>query len=145
MDEGIYVERLLSDDERSRPKSGKKSVHLLVCAFGLIIQSREHNDMVYKNAILDIKQTNPKRPCAVLIHCFGGNSKSKWQFLSQVRDLSRCFNLYIPSTNKTDMSDVFQAICVGGLKRLGVEKHSIVGKGIRYGGYVAYRMAEIYK
>lgn len=24
MDEGIYVERLLSDDERSRPKSGKK-------------------------------------------------------------------------------------------------------------------------
>ncbi|KAE8637310.1 hypothetical protein CSA_023552, partial [Cucumis sativus] len=75
------------------------------------------------------KQTQ-KKPCAILVHCFGGNSKSKWQFFSQVRDLSRCFSLYLPSTNKTNMSDVFLAICVGeGIKRLGVEKHSVVGKG----------------
>lgn len=60
--------------------------------------------------------------------------------------------MYIPDllffgeshTNKTDMSDLFQAICVGeGMKRLVVEKYSVVG--IRYGGYVAYRMAEIHQ
>eukprot|EP00257_Ricinus_communis_P017616 XP_015576092.1 uncharacterized protein LOC8284649 [Ricinus communis] len=87
------------------------------------------------------------RPNLVLIHGYGGNSR--WQFLNQVRPLSKSFNLYIPDllffgdsyTNRTDRSDIFQAKCASeGLKKLGVEKYNVVG--ISYGGYVAYYMAE---
>ncbi|OVA10338.1 hypothetical protein BVC80_8419g5 [Macleaya cordata] len=40
-------------------------------------------------------------------------------------------------------TDVFQARCIGeGMKRLGVNKFSVFGTS--YGGYVAYRMADIY-
>ena len=47
-------------------------------------------------------------------------------------------------TNQTNTSDLFQAISVGEvMKRLGAEKYNVMG--ISYGGYVAYRMAEIYK
>ncbi|KAM4099747.1 hypothetical protein ACB094_05G015300 [Castanea mollissima] len=90
------------------------------------------------------------KPTLVLIHGYGGNSR--WQFFTQVWPLSRSFNLYVPDllffgesyTNWTDRSELFQARCIReGLKRLSVNKFSVVG--ISYGGYVTYRMAEIYQ
>lgn len=90
------------------------------------------------------------KPTLVLIHGCGGNSR--WQFFTQVWPLSRSFNLYVPDllffgksyTNWTDRSELFQARCIReGLKRLSVNKFSVVG--ISYGGYVTYRMAEIYQ
>lgn len=65
--------------------------------------------------------------------------------------LTESFNLYIPDllffgksqTNRTNRTETFQAECVGaGLRRLGVERCSVYA--ISYGGYVGYRMAEIY-
>ncbi|XP_051135349.1 uncharacterized protein LOC127254331 [Andrographis paniculata] len=88
------------------------------------------------------------KPNLIMIHGYGGNAK--WQFVPQVAELSKSFNLYIPDliffgksyTSGANRSDTFQAECIGlGLKRLGVERCSIYA--ISYGGYVGYRMAEI--
>lgn len=89
------------------------------------------------------------RPSLVLIHGYG--STSKWQFYRQVGQLSRAFNVYLPEllffgesyTSREERTEVFQARCVcEGLKRLGVEKFSVYA--ISYGGWVGYRMAEMY-
>lgn len=88
------------------------------------------------------------KPSLVMVHGYGGNSL--WQFVLQVRSLSRNFNLYVPDlmffgksyTNRSDRSESFQAKCVvEGLKRLGVDRFSVYG--ISYGGFVVYRMAEM--
>ncbi|CAI0470693.1 unnamed protein product [Linum tenue] len=88
------------------------------------------------------------RPALVLIHGFGANSR--WQFYYQVRHLSKHFNLYVPDllffgrsySENPDRSIEFQAGCVAaGLRKLGLERYSVVG--LSYGGYVAYRMAEV--
>ncbi|GAV82710.1 Abhydrolase_6 domain-containing protein [Cephalotus follicularis] len=96
--------------------------------------------------------TNHRRfnkPILVMLHGYGSNSK--WQFLYQVNSLSRSFNLYVPDllffgksyTNLLDRTDGFQARCVvRGLERLGVDRFSVYG--LSYGGFVAYRMAEMY-
>ncbi|KAK6911855.1 Alpha/beta hydrolase fold-1 [Dillenia turbinata] len=90
------------------------------------------------------------KPDLVLVHGNGGNSR--WQFLNQVGSLSKSFNLYIPDllffgrskTTRLDRSDALQAECVSeGLKRLGVERCAVFG--VSYGGYVAYRMAEMHQ
>ena len=95
--------------------------------------------------------TNHRRfdkPNLVMVHGYGGNSI--WQFLGQIGPLSKAFNLYLPDllffgksyTKRSDRSEVFQANCVvEGLKRLGLNRFSLYG--ISYGGYVAYRMAEM--
>ena len=84
----------------------------------------------------------------VMVHGYGSNSL--WQFLGQVGPLSRAFNLYLPDllffgqsyTKRSNRSEVFQAKCVvEGLKRIGLNRFSLYG--ISYGGYVAYRMAEM--
>ncbi|KAM1219251.1 hypothetical protein ACFX2G_047344 [Malus domestica] len=89
------------------------------------------------------------KPGLVLVHGYGGNSL--WQFVCHVGALSRNFNLYVPDllffgksyTNRLDRSEVFQAkSVVDGLKRLGVDRFSVYG--LSYGGFVAYRMAEMY-
>ncbi|XP_058227301.1 uncharacterized protein LOC131335803 [Rhododendron vialii] len=89
------------------------------------------------------------KPSLVLVHGYG--STAKWQFYRQVGQLSRTFNLYLPGllffgdsyTNRDDRTEVFQARCVcEGLKRLGVERFSLYA--ISYGGWVGYRMAEMY-
>ncbi|XP_028070682.1 uncharacterized protein LOC114273123 [Camellia sinensis] len=89
------------------------------------------------------------KPNLILIHGYG--STSLWQFVRQVGTLSRSFNLYVPDllffgkshTKQSDRTDVFQARCVSeGLKRLGVERYSVYA--ISYGGWVGYRMAEMY-
>ncbi|XP_062025326.1 uncharacterized protein LOC133741450 [Rosa rugosa] len=88
------------------------------------------------------------KPSLVLVHGYGGNSL--WQFVCQVGPLSKKFNVYVPDllffgksyTNRSDRSESFQAKCVmEGLKRLGVDRYSVYG--ISYGGFVAYRMAEM--
>ncbi|CAN1785399.1 Uncharacterized protein Mb2734 [Linum perenne] len=89
------------------------------------------------------------RPSIVLIHGFGGNSR--WQFYHQIKHLSEKFNIYIPDllffgkshSSRTDRSIEFQAHCIReGLRKLGLERYTVVG--LSYGGYVAYRMAEVY-
>ncbi|CAN1162135.1 Uncharacterized protein Mb2734 [Linum perenne] len=89
------------------------------------------------------------RPSIVLIHGFGGNSR--WQFYHQIKHLSEKFNVYIPDllffgkshSSRTDRSIEFQARCIReGLRKLGLERYTVVG--LSYGGYVAYRMAEVY-
>lgn len=88
------------------------------------------------------------KPNLVMVHGYGGDAR--WQFLYQVGFLSRKFNLYVPDllffgksySNRPDRTEEFQAGClVEGLKRLGVDRFSAYS--ISYGGYVAYRMAEI--
>ncbi|CAK7356522.1 unnamed protein product [Dovyalis caffra] len=83
-----------------------------------------------------------------MIHGYGGDAR--WQFLYQVGSLSQNFNLYVPDllffgksySKRSDRTDVFQArSLVEGLKRLGVDRFSVYS--ISYGGFVAYRMAEI--
>ncbi|KAF7814047.1 Alpha/beta hydrolase fold [Senna tora] len=90
-----------------------------------------------------------EKPNVALIHGYGGTSW--WQFYWQIRPLSRRLNLYVPDllffgdsrTGRGDRSDVFQAKCVGeGMRKLGVSRYSVAG--ISYGGYVSYRMAEMY-
>lgn len=89
------------------------------------------------------------KPNLVVIHGYGGDPR--WQFSGQVGSLSQNFNLYIPDllffgesyTRRGERSEVFQAKCVcEGLKRLGVERLYVYS--VSYGGYVAYRMAEMY-
>ncbi|KAL3824496.1 hypothetical protein ACJIZ3_020525 [Penstemon smallii] len=94
-------------------------------------------------------QRKSNKPNLAMIHGYGANSK--WQFFYQVGPLSESFNLYIPDllffgkshTNCTNRTETFQAESVSaGLKALGVERCSVYC--ISYGGYVGYRMAEIY-
>ncbi|KAL6335405.1 hypothetical protein AAG906_029648 [Vitis piasezkii] len=88
------------------------------------------------------------RPNLVLVHGFGGNSR--WQFLQLVGPLSRSFNLYVPDllffgkshTFRRDRSEGFQARCV--VEGLGIGCGRCRVFGISYGGYVAYRMAEMW-
>ncbi|XP_010498095.1 PREDICTED: uncharacterized protein LOC104775854 [Camelina sativa] len=97
------------------------------------------------------------RPNLVMLHGYGGNSK--WQFVHQVSDLSRSFNLFIPDllffgksySRNPDRSVEIQARSVaGGLKKLGCCCVEGVGGGrvsvysISYGGFVAYGMAEMW-
>ncbi|XP_050234312.1 uncharacterized protein LOC126682618 [Mercurialis annua] len=89
-----------------------------------------------------------KNPNLVMIHGYGGDAR--WQFLYQIGFLATKFNIYMPDlvffgksySNRTDRTDEFQAKCVvEGLRRLGAGKYSAYS--LSYGGYVAYRMAEI--
>ncbi|KAJ9568416.1 hypothetical protein OSB04_004382 [Centaurea solstitialis] len=68
----------------------------------------------------------------------------------QVAQLSRDFNVYMPDlvffgrsySTRTERTDAFQAKCVcDGMRKLGVERFSVYG--ISYGGFVAFRMAEM--
>ncbi|CAH1422852.1 unnamed protein product [Lactuca virosa] len=88
------------------------------------------------------------KPNLVLVHGYGGNSK--WQFILQVAQLTRDFNVYIPDlvffgksySTRTERTEEFQAKCVcDGMKKLGVDRFSVYG--ISYGGFVVYRMAEM--
>ncbi|CAH8331433.1 unnamed protein product [Eruca vesicaria subsp. sativa] len=90
------------------------------------------------------------RPDLVMLHGYGGNSK--WQFIHQVSDLSKSFNLFIPDlvffgrshSRNADRTIEFQArSVVGGLKRLGCEGGLAV-YSISYGGFVAYRIAKMW-
>ncbi|XP_011035722.1 PREDICTED: uncharacterized protein LOC105133422 [Populus euphratica] len=89
------------------------------------------------------------KPNLVMIHGYGGDAR--WQFVYQVGSLSQNFNLYVPdllffgksSSKRSGRTDTFQARCLAEcLKRLGVDRFSVYS--ISYGGFVAYRIAEIF-
>ncbi|WZZ05927.1 hypothetical protein YC2023_091848 [Brassica napus] len=91
------------------------------------------------------------RPDLVMLHGYGGNSK--WQFIHQVSDLSKSFNLFIPDlvffgnshSRNTERTVEFQArSVVGGLKRLGCSEGGLAVYSISYGGFVAYRIAKMW-
>ncbi|KAK9131396.1 hypothetical protein Sjap_011883 [Stephania japonica] len=90
------------------------------------------------------------RPAVVLLHGYGGNAK--WQFYQQIGPLSRDFDLYVPDlvffgnshSKSLQRTVAFQARSVmEAVRRVGVERVAAVF-GVSYGGYVAYRMAEMY-
>nr|GMC55728.1 2-hydroxy-6-oxononadienedioate/2-hydroxy-6-oxononatrienedioate hydrolase-like [Ipomoea batatas] len=90
-----------------------------------------------------------RKPNLVIIHGYGGNAK--WQFALQLGSLAQSFNLYVPDllffgdsrTRRPDRTDAFQAKCVmEGLVGMGVTRTAVYG--ISYGGFVGYRMAEMY-
>ncbi|XP_042414474.1 uncharacterized protein LOC122003298 [Zingiber officinale] len=104
------------------------------------------------HASLHIWGPNPHRasrnPALLLIHSFGGNSK--WQWDRQIGALSRSFDLYIPDllffgrsrSSCADRSVGYQARCVAeAMCLLGVARYSVMG--ISYGGFVAFRLAEM--
>ncbi|KAF1861656.1 hypothetical protein Lal_00026060 [Lupinus albus] len=91
----------------------------------------------------------PRKPVVVLVHGFSSEGIVTWQF--QVGALTKKYAVYVPDllffggsiTDKPDRSPAFQAECLAaGLKKLGVEKCSVVG--FSYGGMVAFKMAELY-
>lgn len=95
------------------------------------------------------RKINLDKPTLTLIHGYGANSR--WQFYWQIRQLARTANLFVPDllffgdshTGRAERTDVFQAECVGeGMRRLGLSKYSVAG--ISYGGYVAFRMGEMF-
>eukprot|EP01018_Ginkgo_biloba_P007639 Gb_03307 [translate_table: standard] len=90
-----------------------------------------------------------RKPILVLLHGFGANAM--WQWHSQIGDLLGHFDLYVPDliffgksySTSTERSEFFQAESVMKLlKHLGVTKFHLVG--ISYGGFVAYRLAQLY-
>ncbi|XP_074582776.1 uncharacterized protein LOC141839025 [Curcuma longa] len=89
-----------------------------------------------------------RKPALLLIHGFGGNSK--WQWERQIGVLSRSFDLYIPDlvffgrsrSSCADRSVGYQARCVAeAMRLLGAARYSVMG--ISYGGFVAFRLAEM--
>ncbi|XP_057957763.1 uncharacterized protein LOC131150806 isoform X2 [Malania oleifera] len=97
----------------------------------------------------DSPRANPTKPALVLIHGFG--PAALWQWRPQAAALSPHFDLYVPdlvffgesTTASAERTERFQAACVGKLmERVGVEKYSVAGTS--YGGFVAYRMAEMW-
>lgn len=88
------------------------------------------------------------KPSLVLLHAFGLNSLT---WCRQVSHFSAAFDLFIPDlvfsghsfTTHKDRTERFQAECVFKLlQQLEVEDFSVVGTS--YGGFVAYRMADMY-
>lgn len=94
------------------------------------------------------KKTSNK-PVLILIHGLGASGM--WQWSSQIRAFRGHFNLYVPDliffgksyTTRPERTELFQAECVMKLmENLGVTKFHVVG--VSYGGFVAYRLAQLY-
>nr|XP_043629549.1 monoacylglycerol lipase ABHD6 [Erigeron canadensis] len=90
-----------------------------------------------------------KKPALLLIHGFGPHGV--WQWRQQVSFLAPHFDLYIPdlvffgesTTKSSERSEIFQATAIVKLmENLGVSKYSVIGTS--YGGFVAYRIAEMW-
>ena len=93
--------------------------------------------------------TKANKPVVVLVHGFAAEGIVTWQF--QVGALTKKYSVYVPDllffggsiTDNEDRSPTFQAEClVTGLRKLGVEKCTVVG--FSYGGMVAFKIAELY-
>ncbi|KAK9287207.1 hypothetical protein L1049_015620 [Liquidambar formosana] len=106
-----------------------------------IMESQNHDDQSMK------KRKN--KPGVVLLHGFAGDGFLTWMF--QIATLTADYTLYIPDllffgesfSKSTKRSPEFQAECVvKGLKKLGVERFSVVG--FSYGGPVGFKMVELY-
>lgn len=89
------------------------------------------------------------KPTVLLIHGFAGDGMMTWAL--QVHSLSKRYSVYIPDllffggsyTDKPDRSPDFQAEClVKAMRILGVD--TFVPVGFSYGGFVAFKIAELY-
>lgn len=89
------------------------------------------------------------KPPLILIHGFGPHGI--WQWRPQVTFFAREFDVYVPDlvffgdsySDSLERSEVFQAACIAKLlEKLGIRRYSVVGTS--YGGFVAYRMAEMW-
>lgn len=94
------------------------------------------------------KKTSNK-PVLILIHGLGASGM--WQWSSQIRAFRGHFNLYVPDlvffgksyTTRPERTELFQAQCVMKLmENFGMTKFHVVG--VSYGGFVAYRLAQLY-
>ncbi|KAI3496342.1 hypothetical protein L1887_38700 [Cichorium endivia] len=90
-----------------------------------------------------------RKSSLVLIHGFGPHGV--WQWRQQVTFLAPYFDVYVPdlvffgesTTKSSERSEIFQASAVGKMmEKVGVSKYSVVGTS--YGGFVAYRLAEMW-
>ncbi|EPS58835.1 hypothetical protein M569_15976, partial [Genlisea aurea] len=93
--------------------------------------------------------SSSSKPVLVLIHGFG--PPGIWQWTRQVKFFSRKFNVYVPDlvffgesfSDSSERTEIFQAKCIASLlQSLGVQRYSVVGTS--YGGFVAYRLAEMW-
>ncbi|KAK4760845.1 hypothetical protein SAY87_005738 [Trapa incisa] len=91
----------------------------------------------------------PSKTAVVLVHGFATEGVVTWLF--QVGALTKKYAVYVPdlvffggsTSTRDERSPAFQAEClVMGLRKLGVEKCTIVG--FSYGGMVAFKMGELY-
>ncbi|XP_074381440.1 uncharacterized protein LOC141723514 isoform X2 [Apium graveolens] len=107
------------------------------------------NDKTISTSETNINFTKPNKPVVVLIQGFQANGIITW--LAQVGSLTKHYSVYVPDllffgdsfSESSDRSPDFQAQCLmKGLKRLGVERCTLVG--FSYGGIVAFKMAELY-
>ncbi|KAK6129523.1 hypothetical protein DH2020_036756 [Rehmannia glutinosa] len=89
------------------------------------------------------------KPPLILIHGFGPHGV--WQWRPQISVFAREFDVYVPDlvffgdsfTNSPDRSEIFQAASIAKLlEKIGIHRYSVVGTS--YGGFVAYRMAEMW-
>ncbi|XP_073129560.1 uncharacterized protein [Henckelia pumila] len=89
------------------------------------------------------------KPPLILIHGFGPHGI--WQWRPQITFFAREFDVYVPDllffghsySDSSDRSEVFQAACIAKLlQKLGIRRYSVVGTS--YGGFVAYRMSEMW-
>lgn len=90
-----------------------------------------------------------RKSSLILLHGFGPHGI--WQWRQQASFLATHYDVYIPdlvffgesTTNSSQRSEIFQASAVTKLmEKVGVKKYSVIGTS--YGGFVAYRMAEMW-
>ncbi|XP_047333305.1 uncharacterized protein LOC124936827 [Impatiens glandulifera] len=93
--------------------------------------------------------TKPTKPAIVFLHCFAMDGIFNW--FPQVLSLSSRYAVYVPDllffggsiTDRPERTSGFQAECIFmALKKVGVEKCTAVG--LSYGGFVGFKMAEMY-
>ncbi|KAG6534365.1 hypothetical protein ZIOFF_008251 [Zingiber officinale] len=126
-----------------------KSFRHLLLLFAVALLSLFHRVVAAARHLLSFVSLGEfRKPALLLIHGFGGNSK--WQWERQIGALSRSFDLYIPDllffgrsrSSCADRSVGYQARCVAeAMRLLGVARYSVMG--ISYGGFVAFRLAEM--
>ncbi|XP_073042537.1 uncharacterized protein [Primulina eburnea] len=89
------------------------------------------------------------KPPLILIHGFGPHGI--WQWRPQITFFATEFDVYVPDlvffgnsySNSPERSEVFQAACIAKLlEKIGIRRYSVVGTS--YGGFVAYRMSEMW-
>ncbi|XP_076932725.1 uncharacterized protein LOC143598377 [Bidens hawaiensis] len=91
---------------------------------------------------------NKRKPSLLLLHGFGPHGV--WQWRQQVTFFAPYFDVYVPdliffgdsTTNSSERSEIFQASIGKLMENLGVSKYLVVGTS--YGGFVTYRMAEMW-
>ncbi|KAG9133461.1 hypothetical protein Leryth_013271 [Lithospermum erythrorhizon] len=89
------------------------------------------------------------KPSLILLHGFGPSGI--WQWRHQATFFASYYNVFVPdlvffgqsTTKSKERSEVFQALCIAKMmEKIGVNKYDVVGTS--YGGFVAYRMGNLW-